>query len=345
MKMPLGSSGPLGYAEVIVSTRIFVSRPQEVAMRARLVQLVNLAFWILVAFASARYVAPKWQEFHLSSRLSSVSLGWLGLAMAVLVLQYLAVFEIWRRILLLLGAEAPVWSLFRPFGLSLLPKYIPGRVFGPGLRARLAARAGLPYPPILGSLIWETGLGLATAVLIAFIAFVPGLAPELTEAARWLALTVIAGALAGWALTRVPKVHSVLATWLYTETILRQLPKAALLFLAYVGIWAMSAIAHWMLARSIAPLAPVHFLPLLVALCTSWALGMLSLFAPAGLGVREGVLYIFAKSMMPAPAALLFVTVSRLTIFGVEIVMTLLALAATSTSGPQDVAVVDGSAS
>jgi hypothetical protein len=306
---------------------------------------VNLAFWVLVAFASVRYVVPKWQEFHLSSRLTSLSLGWLGLAMAVLVLQYLAVFEIWRRLMILLGAKAPVLSLFPPFGLSLLPKYIPGKVFGPGLRARLAAGVGLPYPPILGSLLWEAGLGLASAVLIALIGFAPGLAPELAGAARWLVLTVIAGALAGWVLTRVPKVHGVLATWFYTGTVQRQFPRVAMLFLAYVGVWVMSAIAHWMLARSIAPLAPVHLLPLLVALCSSWALGMLSLFAPAGLGVREGALYIFAKGLMPAPEALLFVTLSRLTMFGVEILMTLLALATASIAGQQDVAVVDGRAS
>ena len=45
----------------------------------------------------------------------------------------------------------------------------------------------------------------------------------------------------------------------------------------------------------------------MVAVSTSWALGFVSVFAPAGLGVREAVLYFFVNNWMEQTDAILFV--------------------------------------
>lgn len=60
----------------------------------------------------------------------------------------------------------------------------------------------------------------------------------------------------------------------------------------------------------------------MVAVSASWALGFISIFAPAGLGVREAVLYFFVNSWMEQADLILFVTLSRLLMFGVEFFLT-----------------------
>jgi len=52
---------------------------------------------------------------------------------------------------------------------------------------------------------------------------------------------------------------------------------------------------------------------------------MLSVFTPAGLGVREGLLFLFVRGWMGSASAMLFVVLSRLLAFAVEVVLTLVA--------------------
>jgi hypothetical protein len=293
--------------------------------RSRILQLGNLAFWALVVVAGIRYVVPRWREFELSSRLSALSPAWLVGAILVLLLQYLAVFALWRRVLRVLGGAAPLGALYRAFGLSLLPRYIPGRLLGPGLRAGLAAAGGISYPVVVGSLVWEMGLSLAVATAITAVGIGAGIAHEFEPAARWLALAVLVLAVAGLVASVVPRVRSLLAIWLHPRAAWRQPMAVGALFLGYIGSWLLYAAAHWMLAQAIGPFPGNQAIPLLVALAASWTLGALSLFAPAGLGVREGALFLFAKGPMGVPAALLFVTLSRLVIFTVEVLLTLAA--------------------
>ncbi len=48
----------------------------------------------------------------------------------------------------------------------------------------------------------------------------------------------------------------------------------------------------------------------------------MSIFAPAGLGVREAVLYFFVNNWMDQADVILFVTLSRLLMFSVELFLT-----------------------
>jgi hypothetical protein len=293
--------------------------------RARGLQLANLAFWLSVAVASIGYVAPKWRQFQLSSRLSQLGPAWLAGAILLLLSQYLAVFQLWRRVLDLLGAAAPAGPLYRAFALSLLPRYVPGKVLGSGLRTALTAAAGVSYPIAVGSLFWEIGLTLTAATAITGLGIVAGVSRQLGPAGRWLALAAVATVIAGLVATLMPRVRALVVTWLHPGTALRRPAAVGVLFAGYLGGWILYTAAHWMLARALGPFPASQAVPLLVALAASWTLGALSLFAPGGLGVREGLLFLFARGAMGVPTALLFVTLSRLLIFAVEVALTLVA--------------------
>jgi hypothetical protein len=93
-------------------------------------------------------------------------------------------------------------------------------------------------------------------------------------------------------------------------------------FVFYAATWLIMGISHWCLANALIPV-PVASIPMLiVALALSWGIGILSIFAPAGLGIREGVLYLFVHDWLGESDALLFVTLSRVIIFIVELLLT-----------------------
>src|SRR5262249_53454237 len=87
----------------------------------------NLLFWALVVWASVEYILPKWKEFGLSSRLAELEAGWLLGAVLILVAQYLAIFVLWNAVIGVLGGRPNLRALYRAFGLSLLPRYVPGK--------------------------------------------------------------------------------------------------------------------------------------------------------------------------------------------------------------------------
>ena len=294
-------------------------------MKGRVFQLGNLAFWVLVLLAGARYFVPTWKQFDVSSDLARVRLPWILGALSLLSLQYLANYGLWLRVLEILGGHVPTGKLFPAFGLSLLPKYIPGKLFGVGVRARLATTAGISNQVAVGSLAWEIGLSLASAIAITGVGYAVGVSNDLGPLDQVLTTTACICGAALLVSTSIPRVRSLLVTWLHPRALSRWPWRVAIVFMGYIGSWLIATAAHWMLARSLGPFALKHAIPLLVALAGSWAVGMLSVLAPGGLGVREGLLFLFARHELGAPAALLFVTLSRLLIFAVEVGLTLVA--------------------
>ncbi len=285
----------------------------------------NLAFWGLVAYACVVYVVPKWREFHLSDRLTLLPLPWLVLTVGLIGFQYLIVFSGWRRILRTLGAEVSSDRLFRAFALSQLPKYVPGKLLAQGVRARMVLDAGVSGPTIVTSLVWETGLGLASAVFVAGAGLLFGSPPALERATRWIVTAFALLSLVVIALMALPRMGRSWRRWMGLEVARRQLGSMARLCLTYLCSWCLSLAAHWSLARAVSPLPYGQVLPLLVALCVSWGVGALSIFAPGGIGVREGVLFLFARGWMGESSALLFVGLSRLCAFVVEVAFTAVA--------------------
>lgn len=80
--------------------------------------------------------------------------------------------------------------------------------------------------------------------------------------------------------------------------------------------------AHWALAQAIQPLPLEAVVPLGVALAISWGVGALSVFAPAGLGVKDAVLYVSVRGLLGDQNALIFAALSRTLSVAVEIMIT-----------------------
>lgn len=85
------------------------------------------------------------------------------------------------------------------------------------------------------------------------------------------------------------------------------------LLMPYLAFWLSLGTAFYLLCSSIYP-TPASFLQLVVlsgTFAASWLIGFLAIFAPNGLGIREGTLTLLLSLYMPVPVAIVVSLLSR----------------------------------
>jgi len=288
--------------------------------------VINILVWVVIVAGAVFYLGPAWRSVKIVERLRTVDPAWLAAAFALLLTQYLALFGLWVCILRLLGvARGHTGPLFRAYGLSLLPKYVPGKILGQGIRAKLTVDCGVPVRTAFTSMGWEIALSLGSAVIVACAGLIAGQARGLEGAALWMLRAFIALALVAAVLACLPGWGKRWGEWLDVATARRHRVGILVLIGFYAATWMISTLAHWCLARAIGPLPSGHVLSLLVALCVAWGVGIMSIIAPAGLGVREGILFLFARDWLGNASALVFVSLSRVLAVTIEVCLTAVA--------------------
>jgi glycosyltransferase 2 family protein len=276
--------------------------------------LVKVTFLGLLIYFCLHFFIPRWQSLQVTDRLGSLSTSWI-LAATVFTLAYYGLgLVIWKTVLRNLGSRPDVYMTTRAYVLSLLAKYVPGNVAAHGVRTQLAMRAGVPVLILMKSFLLEAIFALGTAAAIA----IPGtmyFAPAVIDRfSNWIvAPAAVILAVVTTRRLKLPSIYS------FRLIALPALARYVNLSLLYLLLWLVSAVAHWCLANALGYYSISHFPLLMVAVSASWALGFVSLFAPAGLGVREAVLYFFVNSWMDQADVILFVALSRLLMFGVEV--------------------------
>jgi len=284
--------------------------------------LLKTAFWVALAYFCIRYFIPAWRRLDLGRRLPGLGVGWLLLAQALAVLHSLSVFGLWYMLLRRTGASPSLRGSFRAFVLSLLPKYVPGRLLTHGVRAKASLDAQIRGTAISASILWEAALGLASAGLVGSLGLVFGGLDTVPTQLRLIIPTLtLAVPIAAYVGARHVLPHR-FRRWAGGVGLADAPGPVAAGVLIYGSAWLITGAANWCLIRSMGPVAPALFLPLTAALALAWAGGVVSLVAPAGLGVREGALYVLVTPWLGPADALLFVTLSRLLMFMSAVLLT-----------------------
>lgn len=238
---------------------------------------------------------------------------------ALLFLGFVASAALWGRLVVDLGGpRLPVAEAVRVFMVANLGRYVPGKVWQIAGLAALAQRRGVPAPTAMGAAVLGQGIALVAATLVGLGALLA--APAETRA--WAAMAaglVVLLAVAGllppvfrrvsglWfrmARTEAPpglgSVHAVRWLTLYTLN------------------WVLYALSFWVLAVSLGHRGD----PVAVgsAFAAAYVLGYLVLFAPAGVGVREGFLVAFLSPVTGPGFGAVIALVSRVWTTLVELV-------------------------
>lgn len=216
------------------------------------------------------------------------------------------------------GPTLPAKEAVQLFMIANLGRYVPGKLWQIAGLAALAKRRGVPATTATGAAVLGHGIALVAASTLGLGALVSGPTPY----GRWAIAGV--GLVVGLiALVSIPAVFKKLAgIWFRiarTEAgaTLQSLRGLRWLTL-YLANWVMYVLSFWILCRSLGLEGGI--LPLSSAFAAAYVLGYLMVFAPAGLGPREGFLIMFLTPHLGAAPSGLVAVVARLWMTVVEVV-------------------------
>jgi hypothetical protein len=243
-----------------------------------------------------------------------------GLLLAASVLLLAAYFVsawIWGLMVRDLGGpRIPGREAVQLFMIANLGRYIPGKVWQIAGLAALARGKGVPAATATGAAVLGHGIALVAASTLGLGALLTG--PEPYRTWGIVGAVVVAIVLV---LVSIPAVFRRLADlWLRmtkTETSLGALHGARWLGL-YILNWTMYVLSFWVLSCSLGLQGGV--VPLASGFAAAYVLGYLMVFAPAGLGPREGFLIMFLTPHIGVTSSGLLAVVARLWMTVVEVV-------------------------
>jgi len=258
-----------------------------------------------VAFV-ARSIARNWTEFRSLHVALTVTPAWIAASALTVLATYIMQIESWRRILAGWHQRLPFAGAARTWSLANLGRYVPGKVWSVAGLVVLAQRAGVSPGPAAASafVIQAVTLGSGVAVVAAAA---PHSAPPLRLAAAALVAVATIGALvwrptAAWLgrlVNAAPPLEPLALSAVFASTLL-----------TVVSWWTYGA-AFWMLARGLVAGAALPLTGAVAAFTLGYILGLLALFAPGGVGVREVVLIGLLAPFLGAGGAVAVSVASR----------------------------------
>ncbi len=247
-------------------------------------------------------------------------------AVALSALMYAAIIPVtgwaWARLLAGQGESWRIPRLTALLAVTQLAKYVPGNIAQHASRAALATRDGMAARPLLSTVAQETILATAASVIVGFamLAMSASGAARLPGDARVALLWI--GPLLGLALIalvgiRVPAGQASASPHRLIRLIghMGGLPGARVAlpaFCAYALNYVLIGMGLWVTARASGMPPGLDFPLVTAAFALSWLIGFLAPGAPAGLGVREGIMVALLSGSAGNAQLLVFVLLARL---------------------------------
>jgi len=210
----------------------------------------------------------------------------------------------------------PVLPLMRAFFYSWLGRYIPGTVPFLLMRVEMTQRLGYRRGPVAASLAYENVLQLATALALSFALLIAAMGRQVdTFALYGLVLIPLGGAaLLAHPSVLVPVLNMV-ARRLGREEIdpgsvlsLRSITTAVGLYALFV---VLNGLGFYFALLALTPVGP-EYLPAAIGIYNlAGVIGVLAVFVPSGLGVREGIIIALVSIEFPIEVAAAAAVLSR----------------------------------
>jgi hypothetical protein len=266
--------------------------------------------WLAVAILAARLLADAWGQLDPSQLRFSIG----GLALIAVLLLFARGTDVagWHRLLRGAGASTPFVAAAHVYTTSELVRYLPGGVLHFAARYRYATKLGVTPAVVVATTAIDLALRLASglAVFALSIPFWPD-APRsyslLTAAALPILLVGSHPRVLGGLIVRAERKLGKVAHPLV-------LPYGVLVrALLWYGLgWFARGAVTWIIAWSITGASPSTWVPILGATGLSWVVGVLTPFAPGGLGTREAAGAALLRQYFPIETGVAIMIVVRL---------------------------------
>jgi glycosyltransferase 2 family protein len=284
--------------------------------------LIRLAATIVVVGAAlfflAEILAGNWQK--LKSYQWQFSLPWLVLSYGALVCSYLLDIAVWRQTVVRMGAWISYPRSLRLWFTAGLAKYIPGTVWQFLGWFYLAQREGVSPAAAGTSIIITQALSALAGVLMAIAAFAASGSQNMVAQLLPLLLIIPLG-LVALQPRLVSKVLNIGLTRIGRQPISLDLSfrDLATIFVLYLLSYVLWGLALFLFTNSLTPVGWSHFTAFLGVFPAAYALGLIAPFAPAGIGVREGVMTYLLSFFVPLPVATVIALLARPWMMSVEL--------------------------
>ncbi|HEX9092459.1 MAG TPA: lysylphosphatidylglycerol synthase domain-containing protein [Coriobacteriia bacterium] len=296
-------------------------RPLLVAARLALAVAIVYFVWRAVAGQLER---SRFLELHFS-------FGYLAAAWAVLVVYYLLFAGGLMLVIRALGYRPVYRDVFKLSFAANLGKYLPGGLWQVAGKVAMARQAGVDRHAALVATTVETAVSVTGGLLLFLTTTLLG-APFPAGVSKW----PLAGIMAGIFVALQPQIFArVVALGMRLLKIEGEPPHLRLgqiagLVAYYAVVWLVPGSAFWLFTRSLTADPGANALAYAGFYAAAAVGGLLVLFVPAGLGVREGFLVLLMQGLVSggagtawvvALAARVWSTLAELALSGVAVAL------------------------
>ncbi|MEO7770507.1 MAG: hypothetical protein ABIX19_05710 [Gemmatimonadaceae bacterium] len=234
---------------------------------------------------------------------------------ALFLVAHAVLVQTWRSVLATWDARLPFWTAARIWSVSNLGRYIPGKVWQIGAMGAMSREVGVSPIAASGSAI----LGTLVNVIAGFVvALASGRSLLERTSPGWSGVATIIVFVSGAGLLLAPLIVPRIAPAvgrLMGRPVTATLPARAVVH-SLVGnliAWLLYGAAFELFTRGLLSGATGEYSAYLAAYTISYLAGYLALFAPAGAGVREGMMLAVLQyaGLASAPQAALVTIGSR----------------------------------
>ncbi len=268
------------------------------------VQIVTSA--AVVVFV-ARALAANWSVFRATRFSLAFHPWWLLLSFVSLAAVTALQVESWRLLLRGWKQQLGFWQGVRIWALANLGRYVPGKVWSVTGMVVLAEQAGVQRWASAASAVAVQAVGIGTAVVLVAAATPHAASPLRLAAAAVVALGTVA--LLAWkgALPRLGRMMGAASEW-------HALPASAVLSGSGLTLfsWMVYGFAFWALGRGLGLPGVLPLADAASVFALGYILGLLALFAPGGIGVREATFLALLTPYLGGGGAIALSVASRL---------------------------------
>jgi hypothetical protein len=272
---------------------------------------LKIVFGILVVVFLGWYFWKNWDEF--SEKIRNVNIGVFIFSMLFYFVYKITLASLWHYITKINGCAIKYEKAVTSYLYSILGKYIPGKVFMLAARLGYYKEEDAPLAKVTVCFFIEnicTLLGAAMLFIVSLF-FFPN---ELLNDYKWVTIALIAA----FFVCIHPKIINFFLRILgklfkKNLEIPMTYPQMLKVVLLFIGNWLIVGVGFFILTKSIYPAAEISQLLYCAGIWgVSAIMGILAVFAPSGLGVREGIIVAGLMLIMPEGDAMVVSVVSRL---------------------------------
>lgn len=274
---------------------------------------------LLAALSLVWFVATQWSKLpDIQWRFRP---GWLAACVVALLVFQSMQAQLWGWIVHGLGSRLPMPKAWSIFSVTMLARYVPTNLALVVGRTAMGEREGVPKRVSFAGIVYQLGLTFAGATTVGayFVIVLPQLD---AQPARFAALVLPVLALIVLDPRVFPRLADLALRRLGREPLPGSLSRPHVLaFTAVAAVsFAVAGVAVWALAEAIHGVAAGDVPTVIGAYSVGFAVSVLTLVLPGGLGAREGAMVAALSPVMPVAVALAVAVAIRLLQVGVELI-------------------------